>query len=289
MEKERIIAKAAFLGGSFDTAGLKWIASFPNNLSKGIERASATLILNSSETGRPTAIMESSIISAKRTAASAALAAQVMYPEEQLQAAGMVGCGLINFETLRFLLAAYPSMEHLHLFDLSTERAQQFKNKALRLKSNLNVQIESSFDALLKNAPVISFGTTAVHPFIDSLDGHLPHAVILHISLRDLKPGVILGADNVVDDIEQVCSNKTSLHLAEMQAGNRNFIRSAIGDIFNGHAAPYSQENKLHIFSPFGLGILDMALAHYVDQQARVQGVGTLIENFLPNAWMDRD
>ena len=111
-EKERIIAKPAYLGGDFQASGIKWIASFPDNLSKGLERASASLILNSTETGQPTAIMESSIISAKRTAASAALAAQCMYTEE-VRTVGLVGCGLINYETLRFLLAIYPVIPHI--------------------------------------------------------------------------------------------------------------------------------------------------------------------------------
>ncbi len=290
MEKERIIAKAAYLGGDFHTAGLKWIASFPNNLSKGIERASATLILNSPETGRPTSIMESSIISAKRTAASAALAAQVMYPKDDPNAVGLVGCGLINYETLRFLLAVYPSISDIHLLDLSPERAEQFKAKALGLKDNLNVHVQNDFAALLANAPIISFGTTAIKPFVTSLKGHLPNAVILHVSLRDIVPAVILnGADNVVDDIDQVCSNKTSLHLAEMEAGNRDFIRTAIGDIFNGDAAEYDETKPVGIFSPFGLGILDMALAYLVDQLARENQVGTNIGGFLPAPWTERD
>ena len=150
------------------------------------------------------------------------------------------------------------------------------------------MHIHDSFDAVLKQSPVIAFGTTAVHPFISSLEGHLDGAVILHTSLRDLTEEVILQADNVVDDIDQVCSNNTSLHLAEKQVGNRDFIRTAIGDIFNGEADGYDSNSNLHIFSPFGLGILDMAFANWVEQKARTKGIGTQIDQFLPASWLER-
>ena len=115
-ERNRIIALPAYLGDSFALAGMKWISSFPGNLERGMERASAVVILNSTETGRPQAIIEGSIISAKRTAASAALAARCLH-DGPAACGGIIGCGLIAFEVARFILATLPSLESFLIFD----------------------------------------------------------------------------------------------------------------------------------------------------------------------------
>ena len=92
----RIIALPASLGGSVRVDGLKWISSFPENVAAGIPRASAVLILNDPDTGYPFACLESSIISATRTAASAALAADwLSRGRPRPVRVGFFGAGLI--------------------------------------------------------------------------------------------------------------------------------------------------------------------------------------------------
>ncbi|GJM08586.1 MAG: 2,3-diaminopropionate biosynthesis protein SbnB [Lysobacteraceae bacterium] len=287
-ERERIISKVAWLGEGFNAAGIKWIASFPENVDRGIERASATLILNSTETGRPLALMESSLISAKRTAASAALGAQQLYPEAGLRRVGMVGCGLINFEILRFLLAVYPGLSEIDLFDLDPSRGRQFAERAASLKPGLSFNLRSEMGSVITASPVVSLATTAVVPHIDSVQGCQPNAVFLHISLRDFTPEVMLSGDNVVDDRDKVASNQTSVHLAEQQCGDRQFIRASIGEILNGDAAQHATGRPYTIYSPFGLGILDIALANHLYGLARQDQVGTSIEGFFPTPWLDR-
>ena len=288
MEKERIISKVAFIGDDAPVAGIKWIASFPGNLSKGIERASATLILNSVDTGRPQVVMESSIISAKRTAASAALGASLLLRQETLEEVGLVGCGYINFETLRFLLHQFPDIRRVHLCDLQAPRAQQFAERAQALKPDLEFAFTDDSSAIITQNTVSAFATTAVKPHIDSVAGHPEGAVFLHTSLRDFKPAVMLEADNVVDDIEKACSNQTSLHLAELEAGHRAFVRTDIGTILNGEAASQDLSRPYAMFSPFGLGILDMAVAQVVYELAQEAEVGTVIPSFLPPSWLER-
>src|SRR5204862_4979366 len=101
----RIIALPAFVGDGFAVAGLKWIASYPGNVRKGFPRASAVLILNSYETGYPFAILESSIISAARPAASAVLAAYWLNGRSRrAQVLGIVGTGCIARYVYGFLI-----------------------------------------------------------------------------------------------------------------------------------------------------------------------------------------
>lgn len=287
-EKDRIIALPAYLGGEVDTAGIKWIASFPNNLALGMERASATLILNSAQTGHPYAIMESSVISAKRTAASAAIAAKYLRVNQSLATVGLIGTGLINFETVRFLLATRSEIKTLLIYDLSQERAEQFQHKCQQLSRNLEIKIVKGINAIFQNALLIACATTATKPHIFDISACHPDTIILHTSLRDFSPEIILSADNVVDDVDHVCRASTSIHLTEQETGHRNFIRCTLGDVLNGIASP-RQDNKITIFSPFGLGVLDLALGQLAYKLALQENKGTVIQSFLPIPWLQRE
>src|ERR671914_1632799 len=92
----RIIALPASIGGQVRVDGLKWISSFPENVAAGIPRASGVLILNDHDTGYPFACLESSIISATRTAASAALAADWLGRGRRPTRVGVFGVSLIG-------------------------------------------------------------------------------------------------------------------------------------------------------------------------------------------------
>src|SRR6266403_737493 len=124
----RIIALPAYVGNNFDVAGLKWIASYPANIQRGFPRASAILVLNNYDTGYPFAILESSIISAARTAASAALAAYWLKGQSRrAHALGIVGTGFIARYVYDFLVDTGWEIDEVRLFDLSPHESGKLR------------------------------------------------------------------------------------------------------------------------------------------------------------------
>lgn len=285
-DKNRVIALPAYIGDSFNVAGIKWIASFPGNIERHMERASAVIILNSTQTGRPEAIIEGSIISAKRTGASAALAAQQIHKFDNETRLGLIGTGPINFQVLRFLLAAEPLVSNCVVFDLDATRATQFAQKCAAEFPQLKVETAVTVEEVLRSCELISIATNASRPHISDLSACAPSSTILHVSLRDLAPEIILACDNIVDDVEHVCRAQTSVHLAEQLNGDRSFVRCSIGEILIGAAPSRRDADDIAVFSPFGLGILDLAVSSLVCDLACARNAGTVVESFLPEAWV---
>lgn len=284
--KSRIIGLPAYLGGEEQAAGFKWVASFPDNLKNNLDRASALMIINCVKSGYPKAVIESSIINAKRTAASAALASTHLLTDV-IDSIGLIGCGLIGFEIFRFMKALHPLLDVVYVHDLSAERAQFFKEKVKVVYPEVTVKEISSVNKLFEASKVVALATTSPEPYINDVNVVKHARLILNISLRDLSPNIIMSGINIVDDVDHVCREKTSIHLAETMSGNREFIHGTLAELVRNEKTLSTENTSPVIFSPFGLGVLDLALAEYLYKESRENGVGSRMDNFFPKPWQD--
>jgi ornithine cyclodeaminase len=142
----------------------------------------------------------------------------------------------------------------------------------------------SSVADVVRRCRLVSLATTALEPHIHDVSGCAPGAVFLHVSLRDIAPEVIVACDNVVDDADHACRAQTSVHLAEQRTGSRAFIRCHLAALLDG-TAPAKRDAALPtVFSPFGLGVLDLAVGTLLFDLARASGRGTLIPDFFTAA-----
>ncbi|VVE86409.1 2,3-diaminopropionate biosynthesis protein SbnB [Pandoraea bronchicola] len=278
-QRNRIIALPAHIrdgDGDDGVTGIKWISSFPENIERGMPRASAVLILNDVTTGYPMACMEASIISAARTAASAISALRCLAgnrpatqaaPPGRLRVA-FVGAGVIARHVAECLpLAALPIGE-VTTHDLQNDYAESL---ATRIGKHLGYETrtDASLERTIRESDVIVFTTTASSPYLDNPDWFSHCPIVLHLSLRDLAPAIVLESYNVVDDIDHCLRAMTSLHLTEVETGHRRFVTTSLPHLLCGGEPP--ARDRPIVFSPFGLGILDIAVGRWVYERLAAQ------------------
>ncbi|MFD9739254.1 2,3-diaminopropionate biosynthesis protein SbnB [Umezawaea sp. NPDC059074] len=275
----RIIALPASLGGDHAVHGLKWISSFPHNVEHDVPRASAVLLLNDARSGYPFACVESSIISATRTAASAALAATVLTRgRPRPRRVGFVGTGLIARYVHRYLLATGWSFEEIGLHDIRAAHLAGFRDH-LREVDDTPVVAHPSAPDLMRSCDLVVFATVAPEPHVSDPTCLTHNPVVLHVSLRDLSPALVLAATNIVDDVDHCLRARTSVHLAELATGDRSFVHGTLHDVLEGRVTPPTDTPL--VFSPFGLGVLDLALGVHVYQELAARGALVEVPGFF--------
>jgi ornithine cyclodeaminase len=207
----RIIALPASIGGQSRVDGIKWISSFPDNVAAGIPRASAVLILNDHDTGYPFACLESSIISATRTAASAALAADwLSRGRERPTRVGFFGVGLIARYIHTFLAGSGWSFDEVGVFDLSADSANGFRGYLEQSGTAGRITVHDNAEDLIRSSDLVVFATVASQPHVENVSWLEHNPLVLHVSLRDVAPEIVLASTNIVDDVEHCLKANTS-------------------------------------------------------------------------------
>lgn len=274
----RINALPAYVGENINLAGMKWISSFPDNVKYGIPRASAIVVLNDFNTGYPLACLEGSIISAARTAASAVIGAYVL-KGKQTKTIAFIGCGLISRYIFDFFIGSGWDFEQINLYDHNQDFSEKFAHY-IHKKTTTKVNINKSFAAACAKSEMVILATTASEPYIFDKDVFFINALIINMSLRDISPDIINDNINIVDDINHCLNSLTSMHLAYLKYNSHNFIKATIGELLV-NKIPLYQENQLTIYSPFGMGILDIAVGSFIYNSIRQSNSKTAIPDFF--------
>ena len=276
----RIIALPASLGGHVGVDGLKWISSFPENVANGVPRASAVLVLNDHDTGYPIACMESSIISAARTAASAALAAERLSAgRTRPKRVGFIGNGLIARYLHTYLARTGWEFEEIGVHDQNPESAAGFRQHLEAVAADSAVTVYEEPGELIRSSDLVVLATVAGTPYIHEVEWFAHDPLVLNVSLRDLAPEIILNSTNIVDDVEHCLKADTSPHLAEQLVGHRGFISGTLCDVLEGRLQV--GQGRPVVFSPFGLGVLDLAVAKQVYDDISQSGELSVIDDFF--------
>ncbi len=245
---------------------------------------SPLVVLHARENGHPEALLEGTLVGAKRVAASAVLAACGLGTGPGLRDMGLVGCGALHLELLRFLAHAFPGLRRLHVFDPDAGRVAAFEERASRALPSAQVCPRVDLAELLGSAALVSFATSARAPHVADLSACPKGAILLHLSQRDLRPELLPRCDNVVDDVDQACRGESSVHLAERLCRSRDFVRCTLGDVLLARV-PLRRDNlSLVVYAPCGFEGLDLAVARLAYERARVGGRLTRVEGFLAPA-----
>ena len=155
-------------------------------------------------------------------------------------------------------------------------------SKWLRDQCNLSAQIQDCLGDATSDSSLILFTTTAPDPYLADKELFAQSPTILHLSLRDICVNVILASQNIVDDVDHCLKANTSLHLTEIAMGNRDFVSGSLVDVLEKRFKLDHQRPR--IFSPFGLGVLDVAVGNFVLEAAKSSGEAIELPEFFSNS-----
>jgi ornithine cyclodeaminase len=272
---DRIIAMLGYLCGEDPLAGIKWIGSKADNPSqRGLPRASGVIILNDSQTHYPSAILEASRISQKRTAAVTAIAAQYL-ARPGFKNVACIGCGVIAQGQLLTLLEQFPCIETIYLYDLKPSAAKSLAETLHQKFPKINCQIAPSAEAAVREAEVVIPCTVTDKPYL-RYEWLQKGAFISNISIMDVTAQCFLKADKVVvDDWEQCNREKKIINQLVLEGRfSREQLHAELGEIVLGLRPGRESDHEIIILNPMGMAIEDIACAQAIYKKAVAAEMG---------------
>ncbi|WP_417534847.1 tyramine oxidase subunit B [Marinobacterium stanieri] len=153
----RLMAMPAYLGGDFQTCGVKWYGSNIANREKGLPRSILMFILNDIDTGAPLAYMSANLLSAYRTGAIPGVGARYL-ARKDAKVIGLLGPGVMGKTSVASFMAARPNIDTIKVKGRGKANLESFlawiKDEYPQIT---NVKVVDSDEDVVRDADIVTY------------------------------------------------------------------------------------------------------------------------------------
>jgi ornithine cyclodeaminase/alanine dehydrogenase-like protein (mu-crystallin family) len=258
-----------------DAVACKWQSGSDRNAAIGLPYITGLLFLNRIEDGLPIAIMDSTWITATRTAAATAVTARHLAKSEP-GTLGIIGCGVQGRANVEALACVHDGIGRVQAYDIDPRALASFvrdigeRFAVLVVPSASARQAVAGADIVVTCGPIVPDGDRRI-----GADWIKPGGLLVTLDYDCyLAPDALSDADAVfTDDLEQM------RHLADYGFFQRHPARVVeIGAVVAGSHAGRAGDEQRIIAVNMGIALEDVALASLIHARAAESGAGVLLD-----------
>nr|CAN84629.1 tauropine dehydrogenase [Suberites domuncula]CAN84630.1 tauropine dehydrogenase [Suberites domuncula] len=254
--------------------GIKWVSGFPENVKQRLPSIVGVIILNSTETGFPTAVMDGTYITAIRTAAVSGVSAKYLARKDS-EVLAVIGTGVQGKYNTLCLTTVLPSIKKVKIFDTWAPSLQTFQDQIRPLLPNVEFETASSMEEAIRDSDVIVGATAKLTETVYSDEWVKPGALVLPIQVGGWDPDVLSKFDKVVaDDWAQLKAQQDF----SRYTSNFDTPYAELGEIVMGKKPGRENDQEKIINFNKGLAVHDMICGGRVLEKAKKQGLGVELE-----------
>jgi len=253
------------------SAGIKWVAAFPDNPKKGLPYITGLVIFNDVDTGLPLAVMDGVWMTAMRTGAATALSAKYLARPES-SVVGVLGCGVQGRSNVEALDVLFP-LKEVRAYDVNAESVEQY---AADIRTQLDLEViavATPREAVSGCDMVVTAGPMLKKPHATIQAGWLDEGAFA--SLVDFDsywhPDAMAQADKFcTDDTPQFQMYREMGYFPRIPE-----LYADLGELVSGQKPGRQTTEERTMAANLGLALDDMTVAPLLYRRAVEKGIGT--------------
>jgi len=265
-----------------DQLGMKIVSVFPRNLEAGIPTIHALVTLVDSSTGRPTAILDGTYLTALRTGAASGAATDVL-ARPGARVAAVFGAGVQGRTQLEAVCEAREIAE-AWVYDIDRAAAEAFAAEMSSAGGRIpeKISVAASSREAVAGADVICTTTTARSPVFDDADlkpgVHINAVGSFKPEVQEI-PGETVVRSRLIVDSREACWAETGDLIIPHDQGliSENDVFAELGEIVAGAKSGRANDDEITLFKSVGNAVQDVAVAAAVLEEASRTGLGVEI------------